>query len=345
MRTRKNSPAFTLLELVVVLVILSIVTALAMRSLGGLEDQRRYEANQRDMDQLEIAVLGSPDDRAADGSRASSGFVADMGRLPATALISRTDVSPSTMDELAIAELWSQGTIPAYDIRTSAVDTDVRIASGWHGPYLQPPLGATNLLDGWGNHVRSLTDASPGDLAAGYPRLQDASGAGITTAGKSVGIVRYLGANGAYDDTADNTISVSDRDILINFATRYTASVSTSVTVEALDEENKPAPPDSMNYVVVLRVFGPDPTDASQVRVVSATSGPQSRSVAATLQFNTSTTAGSSTIGPRAIRAYLYQSSSVEIADSTQPIAKSPIKYLDLVSGVNFIPLTISYRP
>ena len=70
MNPRNRSAAFTLLELVVVLAILSLVTVLAMRSIGGVEDQRHFEANQQGMDQLQFAVLGSPEDRGADGSAA-----------------------------------------------------------------------------------------------------------------------------------------------------------------------------------------------------------------------------------------------------------------------------------
>src|SRR4051794_2579572 len=119
LRNRKGPAGFTLLELVVVLAILAVVTALATRALSTLEDQRRFEATQRGLAELDAAVLGSPNDRAPDGSQIASGFVADMGRLP------RTVGSP----ELTLQELWLS-TGAAFDARrattTNGVDpTDV----------------------------------------------------------------------------------------------------------------------------------------------------------------------------------------------------------------------------
>lgn len=320
---RNHSAAFTLLELVVVLAILSIVTVLAVRSLDGVEDQRRYEANQRAMNELEFAVLGSPDDRAADGSRIVSGFVADMGRLPATVL--------AGANELTLAELWVRNANPAtplppYDVRSPAIDPEVQVPGGWRGPYLRLPFGTTNLLDAWGNPVHSLTNTSPDDPLAksvDYPRLQDASGA-LPSVGHSVEIVQYLGANGTWN-TADTGV---DHDFAVSFVGRYTASVRTSVDV--LDQQGKPSVSGGTD-VVIVRVYGPNPADASQIAAI-----PSDAQTLISTPVNVPSV--SSTIGPRAVRAYLYQS------DGTTLIAKSNIKYVTLVSGVNFVPLTI-YRP
>src|SRR5262245_36481323 len=64
MSMRWKSPdrhaGFTLLELVVVLTILAVVTTLAMRSIDGLQDEARYDASQRLLQDIEFAVLGSP---------------------------------------------------------------------------------------------------------------------------------------------------------------------------------------------------------------------------------------------------------------------------------------------
>ncbi|MES2571601.1 MAG: prepilin-type N-terminal cleavage/methylation domain-containing protein, partial [Verrucomicrobiota bacterium] len=157
----RSRNAFSLLELLVVLAILAIVTALAVRSLDGVESQRRYESAQRGLQELSDAVLGSPDDRNADGSRTVGGFVADMGRLPMT----------SGAMELELRELWENPNPgAAFDVRAAILengvadadkDPQVLVPGGWRGPYLRLPLGASTLLDAWGNPITSPIDPSP----------------------------------------------------------------------------------------------------------------------------------------------------------------------------------------
>ena len=77
----KNMDGFTLLELVVVLAILAIVTAIATREIGQVQDQQRYQATQRGIREMEDAIFGSPSDRAPDGAPLAGGFVSDMGRM------------------------------------------------------------------------------------------------------------------------------------------------------------------------------------------------------------------------------------------------------------------------
>src|SRR5437868_6644515 len=89
---------FTLVELLVVLAILVALTTVAITSLGGAQDQGRYDATQRTMQAVEDAVIGPANERDSDGSPLNTGFVADMGRLP-----NACDVGGGT---LVPRELW-----------------------------------------------------------------------------------------------------------------------------------------------------------------------------------------------------------------------------------------------
>lgn len=340
-RKSRNRPpsAFTLLELVVVLAILSLVTALAFRSIDQVQDQTRYEANNRLMRDIERAVVGSLDDRAIDGSPTISGFVADMGRLPKTVTV-LIDENPA-LAELTLAELWLRPDTDSklYSIRkadeTSGVfgldrDPDIRVATGWRGPYITPPTKHTNLLDGWGNSIRSLPTATPiNPSTTGYHRLRNGTsplGDPIIEEAQSIEIVEHLGGNGREDpDLPLSPIPpVVDRDVQVDFRGRFSATVTTSV--EVLESDGSPS---TNSGTVVVRVFGPDPNDITKIKVDS---GEGVVNTALNMSNVASVTASpATTIGPRVVRAYL---------DGT---FKSSVKHVTLRPGVNFVPLTI-YR-
>lgn len=311
----RAAAGFTLLELLVVLVILATVTALAVRSVDGVVDQQNYEASRRGLEHIEVAVLGSPDERAADGSRIISGFVADMGRLPETMNVGGV---------LTLGELWDRDGLPIYDIVSNAIDTEVKIPAGWRGPYINLPLGSRNqLLDGWGNRYSSpLGATSDPPESTGYARLRDASDEVIDTVDQPIYIVRHLGANGE-DLASDQGLNESAD---VRFDGRFSASVK--AVVQLVDDQNRDGVRETHDKVFV-RVFGPDPDNLSTAKVLQEFSAVGSTSET-TLTFEIT----GSTIGMRAVRAYLCR------ADDTF-IAHSPIKYVAFQSGVNFVPLTL----
>ncbi len=151
MKHRASTDGFTLLELVIVLAILAIVTALATREVAHVQDQRRFESSQRTLESIRDAVLGSPNDRTPDGVRVQGGFVADMGRMPAdieelwTTTASTFQVGPATSGNMA----------PSFEDKA---DPEILVASGWRGPYLRLPIGAGEPRDGWGNAFTNWQD-------------------------------------------------------------------------------------------------------------------------------------------------------------------------------------------
>ena len=145
MSRRKGQEGFTLLELAIVLAILGVITMLATREIGSLQDQQRFDGSQRGLEAIREAIWGSPDDRAPDGTGLRAGFAGDMGRLPES-----------------VEELWTNRvSLDGFDVRAAADDGEVKVPGGWRGPYVRLPLGTNALRDGWG---RAYTNEASPDL-------------------------------------------------------------------------------------------------------------------------------------------------------------------------------------
>jgi prepilin-type N-terminal cleavage/methylation domain-containing protein len=125
--------AFTLLELILVLFILSLLALATVATTGQLDDQRRYEATKERLSRIKTAVVANP--RLGEGTEAIAGFAADVGRGPNS-----------------IQELLEPGEVPAWHFDPAAEQW-----AGWRGPYLTvlpERNGVQAFRDGWG---------SPGD--------------------------------------------------------------------------------------------------------------------------------------------------------------------------------------
>jgi prepilin-type N-terminal cleavage/methylation domain-containing protein len=247
--SHRQTSGFTLLELVVVLAILAVLTTLAVREVGFVEEQRRFETAQDSLQSIRDAILGAPADRAADGSRTIAGFVADMGRLPS-----------------ALTDLWVNPDPSAtFGIRPAAADSLVLVPGGWRGPYVRLPIGATGLLDGWGNPYTFATNTTDPRLAIGH-----------------------LGADGLAGGTGyaeDRSISISNH--------QFQCSLTGYVDVHRWATG-------SVSGSVMVLAFGPHPGDPGQVLVAGDTRILASSNSTAQTPFVIS----GLTIGPRMVRAY-----------------------------------------
>lgn len=335
MSKSSKQSGFTLLELVVVLMILAVLTTLATRVLDQVQDQHRYDASQRGLRDIDIAVLGDADERAADGTRVMTGFVADMGRLPRA-----VELIPN--GPLTLRELWAPLSAPPFDARPATAangvpdphqDAEVLVPGGWRGPYFRLPIGANELLDGWGNPYNSPIDPNPEHPeSSGYARLRGSGDTPISSAGEPIFGVRHLGSDGILDGSTDEL----KRDQYISFEGRYAAELKSSVQVV---DEDGPAPGSGTDKVIV-RVFGPNPGDASKIQVLHATATLVTTPVIVPATSAEPNRITGLTIGRRAVRAYLYRT----LADGSldePPLAKSIIKYVPIQPGLNFVEFTI----
>ncbi|RME19387.1 MAG: hypothetical protein D6800_14330 [Candidatus Zixiibacteriota bacterium] len=115
--------AFTLIELVIIIVTLGIIAAVAVPKFVDLADSSRINATKQEMMALKRAIIGNPQ-ATAGGAYVDRGFEGDVGYPPSQLvdLVRRPD------------------SIPPYD-RLSRL--------GWNGPYIDSS-GGDYLTDAWG---------------------------------------------------------------------------------------------------------------------------------------------------------------------------------------------------
>ena len=167
---------FTLVEMTVVLLLITLMTSVAVRETAELGFQARYEQTQERLEIIRQAILGNPK-QIINGQQAVSGFVADMGRLPGSvrdlfqpsACVTVTNVLPdSPLQCVDIGETWTwfnslctNGvSLTKADCSTAGgvwlgwqIDSASGLGFGWRGPYLTVsgnPNSIDTLTDGWG---------------------------------------------------------------------------------------------------------------------------------------------------------------------------------------------------
>ena len=107
---------FTLPELVLVILLVGILAAVAVRRMSTPIETAQYEQTSQELDQLARAIVGNPD-VCANGVRTDYGYVGDVGSLP-------PDLTALVED-------------PGY--------------ATWNGPYIEAgPGGTAYLTDAWG---------------------------------------------------------------------------------------------------------------------------------------------------------------------------------------------------
>jgi len=277
--TRKRN-SFTLVEMMVVVIVLAILTAVAMQSVDGMAEQARYEATQRSLRLIDESITGRNISTGTDnmpflGSMITdgTGFVADTGGLPRVA----------GADGLMLAELWAKpDRLPYFGIHTAPSDPEVKIEAGWRAYLLG--LGISSVVDGWGNPFDAL----------------DATGTVTTTIGDPIVMIRSRGS----DHPTVGFTSGYDSDIYVGFrvgpVTRYEATIAGRVYQVRLSGATAgiQTDPDPADGEVTIRYFGPNPdgpTPAVLEKTVTVT--PTAGSPAVNYSFDATT-------GPRTLRAY-----------------------------------------
>lgn len=152
---------FSLVELTVVLLLITLIASVAVRETSELGFQVRYEQTKERLEMIKQAILGNPR-QIVNGQQAISGFVADMGRLPNSLreLLQRSgdcsddagDVSQAACLGLPTPGSWTASAWNNDPV--SQLDAETGMRHGWNGPYLSVannPADNDAFSDGWGS--------------------------------------------------------------------------------------------------------------------------------------------------------------------------------------------------
>lgn len=170
LRIQNSERGFSLVELTVVLLLITLLASVAVRETAELGFQTRYEQTRERLDMIRQAILGNPR-QIINGQQAVSGFVADMGRLPIS-LRELIQVASYCTDntkftkadcEITSGAVWlgrkSYGFCSlSYPNETQCIANaglwTHLFYGGWSGPYLNisgNPVDNDAFTDGWGN--------------------------------------------------------------------------------------------------------------------------------------------------------------------------------------------------
>jgi prepilin-type N-terminal cleavage/methylation domain-containing protein len=219
----KTSPTlahgFTLIEMTVVLLIMTLLAGVAIRETNSLSFQVRYEQTRERLERIREAILGNPR-QIINGQQAVSGFVADMGRLPVDLheLLEQNYCSDRTYSTQATCEAAGKVWKPQPDWQ---IDNATGLGFGWRGPYLNISGSAVDddaFVDGWGSFAAGSTDHNYGwKLLSDIPEIGDLT---VLSYGKD----QSAGGNCSDSDYAgDCSVHILKRD--------YQTDISPGITV------------------------------------------------------------------------------------------------------------------
>ncbi len=133
--------AFTLIELIMVMVLVGIMSVYIYSEIGSLDDSARFEQTQAKLKAIKKAITGDPAATDSESKHVSFGFIGDIGRLPSS-----------------LGELTTQGSLPAW-----VFNATYGIGAGWRGKYLAitDTKAPSSFVDGWGRAIIWSRTADP----------------------------------------------------------------------------------------------------------------------------------------------------------------------------------------
>lgn len=181
------------MELVAVIVIMGIIAAVAMRSIGSTLETVRVDNTKREMEQLNFAIAGNPS-LYSNGMRSDFGYVGDVGSLPSTLTNLVTDPGYSTWDGPYVSSDFSEAgdeyKRDAWGALYTYNNISIQSNGGGGGTMTRPICSSISELTS--NSVSgSITDAAgnpPGDSSSAVSVIitfPDGSG-GITNSSITV---------------------------------------------------------------------------------------------------------------------------------------------------------------
>ncbi|MEO1523895.1 MAG: prepilin-type N-terminal cleavage/methylation domain-containing protein [Planctomycetota bacterium] len=319
-------PGFTLVELVLVMLILAILATAALNVVDVRVDQTRFESTQQTLKDLETAIVGSANARAADGTRIVSGFVADVGRLPIS--IEELLAPPNNVPAFQVFRSDGNAAVVATEVPS---DQDITAVGGWNGPYLQLPVAASALTDGWNHPFNFLTEDG-----------------NLTTGNELIGIVRSNGRDGliggvtTYD--SDLVLSVS-ANVAVPGVVASPNDLARGFFVANIFDGNIGVIPNDPNNDIVIRVYGPVQTDPiNNPDVVAIQTVYHEIFGDDPAEVIDGVTAVSFTaelfVGPRIIRAYEIDGMFAPAADDD--LSVNGVNTANILARSSAVPITIS---
>jgi len=136
---------FTLIEILMVLILLAVISAVSIPSVINLSNNAKITVTTERLNEIKRAIVGDSR-RVANGEYINPGFETNMGSLPT-----------------ALTDLTTQGAQSTYNPFTKR---------GWRGPYISDTSSTWNQ-DAWGTTIvyssggRSLTSYGPNKAAGG----------------------------------------------------------------------------------------------------------------------------------------------------------------------------------
>ena len=128
----ENRKGFTLIEVVIILVVLSILAAVAVPMALRIFERTAEDTTREEMDNIKKALLGDPR-KLQTTFRNDFGYLGDIGCLPSIALG-------------GLDRLLTQGSLPAWSF-----DNTKQAGAGWKGPYITGTPGEDFKKDQLGN--------------------------------------------------------------------------------------------------------------------------------------------------------------------------------------------------
>jgi len=143
----RNQHGFSLIELTVIIVIIGILVAVAMKSMTTVTEDVRLVKTEQEMERLARAIVGDPDITAG-GARTDFGYVGDIGAFPPDLAALMTNPGLGT---------WDGPYLPAGFVQ----DSDGYRIDEWGQPYNYSG-GTTITSNGSGTAItKKIADAAP----------------------------------------------------------------------------------------------------------------------------------------------------------------------------------------